>query len=236
MKEFVKTKDKGQLYIDKVLFESNIPILFVCKNKEEELFLCVCCQSNTSGRKWLISSVDEETIIHLLSDEISIRDALLKDESYRLSVICNDSGTSMGYDASDWQEDSKYLPKKGAYMEADEGEFEEELEYYYLKQSNKQYRDLFENILSGSKEVSSLGSYIVNTENLVIPEYVEHQFVGMQIEAMWTTEIKRTFGGELNSKFDDIDDSAYNQTDCYFVSDENTVQVTISDMGLSQAA
>ena len=236
MKEFVKTKDKGQLYIDKVLFESNIPILFVCKNKEEELFLCVCCQSNINGKKWLISSVDEETLILLLSDKISIRDAFLRDDSFRISVVSNDSGIWMGYDESDWQEDSVYLPKRGAFMETEEGEYEEELEYYNLRQINRSYRDSFENILSESEALSSTEFYTVNLVTDVLPDFGNHQFSGNYINTIWTTEIKRKIVSELKSKFDDFGEFAYNQTDHFCMSNEKLMQVMINCIDLSQAA
>lgn len=38
MKEFIKLDKYGQLYIDRVLFESYFPIIFTCVNDNNEIF------------------------------------------------------------------------------------------------------------------------------------------------------------------------------------------------------
>ena len=37
MQEFVNTEKYGKLYIDRILFESNFPIIFTCKNDADEI-------------------------------------------------------------------------------------------------------------------------------------------------------------------------------------------------------
>lgn len=45
-KVFYETQKYGKLYIDKILFETYLPILFTCKNDMNDIFICVCCQDN----------------------------------------------------------------------------------------------------------------------------------------------------------------------------------------------
>ena len=52
MEEFIKLDKFGQLFIDKILFESYFPIVFTCLNEEKDVFikdlyLCVARIMNT---------------------------------------------------------------------------------------------------------------------------------------------------------------------------------------------
>ena len=71
MQEFVNTEKYGKLYIDRILFESNFPIIFTCKNDADEIFICVCCQNNIKGCKWLVGKTDAINIIRMLKDELT---------------------------------------------------------------------------------------------------------------------------------------------------------------------
>ena len=68
MKPFMKIDKLGELRIDVVLFESYYPILFTCLNENNDLFLCVCCQSNKEGRKWLITKTTPNIVVKVLKD------------------------------------------------------------------------------------------------------------------------------------------------------------------------
>ncbi len=151
MKEFVKINGVGMLYIDKVLVESNYPILFICKNKNEDLFLCSCCQNNLNGKKWLITKTNPEIILKILKDEITLRESFFVYEDVRFTVFSDNS--KMGVVESkldEWSfESSIYLPDKEEYMEVEEGEFEDEIIYYesmLKKTSFLEYIEYYEQI------------------------------------------------------------------------------------------
>lgn len=127
---FVVLKDYGKLYIDKVLFEASYPILFTCVNKEKTRFLCVCCQNNASGKKWLITKTEADIIVSMLRDEITIRDAFLQFSDVRISLFRNKDKERIERHNSDWETDSIYLPKAGECIDADDDEFAEEIAYY----------------------------------------------------------------------------------------------------------
>ena len=120
----------GELVIDKVLFEASYPILFTCVNDAHELFLCVCCQNNAEGKKWLLTKTSANNIIEMLEDRISIREALLNNPESRITVFLNGDIDVREHDSLDWGEDSIYLPKKDECLDGEPGEFDEELSYY----------------------------------------------------------------------------------------------------------
>lgn len=130
MKKFLNISicDIGQLYYEKVLFEGVYPIIFTCVNDRRDRYLCICCQNNKDGRRWLISSTTPATIIAMLQNQISIRDALLKSYDIRISAfLTNENLDCTNNDSYIWSEDSIYLPKKGETIEAEEGEFDEDI-------------------------------------------------------------------------------------------------------------
>ncbi len=122
----------GEINIDKVLFEGYCPILFTCKNKDNDLFLVVHCTSNNEMQKWLITKTDSKNIIDLLQDKKTIREAFLCDEENRFSyIIQNDEEKVLnGKETDDWSVNSNYLPTVGEFMNVEEDEFLEEIEYF----------------------------------------------------------------------------------------------------------
>lgn len=120
----------GELVTDKVLFEANYPILFTCKNEKDDLFICVCCQNNAFGKKWLLTKTTEKLIIDMLKDKISIREVFLRFSECRISIYAGDEYIVKENEEADWGENSIFLPKKNEFMEAEPGEFDDEIDYY----------------------------------------------------------------------------------------------------------
>lgn len=139
MSAFYTSEQTGELQIDKILFESYYPVLFTCLDKNDGMYLCVCYQANADAFKWLLAKVRSETIIDLLSNKITIRDAFLKDRGDRYSIFRSDGQFSppLDTDAELWDyKTSKALPSAGEYMDAEDGEFAEEIEYFKSKIAN----------------------------------------------------------------------------------------------------
>lgn len=139
MKEFVKLEQYGQLIIDKVLLESYFPVIFTCINDKNDIFLCVCCQNNEKGCKWLLGKTDGMSIVRMLQDEITIRQLLLECSSEKISVDYVRNEYVIAYNASDWVENSPYLPKEDSYMYAEDEEFEEEISYFLSMDNHVHY-------------------------------------------------------------------------------------------------
>ena len=130
MREFVETEKFGKLYIDKILFETNIPIVFTCINDMEEIFLVICSQSNSKGCKWLAGKVRTQDIVDFLQDKLTAREILLDKSEGKISIDYTENKYKISYANSDWNKDSVFLPKEDSYMYADEGEFKEEIAYF----------------------------------------------------------------------------------------------------------
>lgn len=129
--KFIKLDEWGELYIDKILFEAGYPVLFTCINGNRDLFICVCCQNNENGTKWLISKTTAGHVAKMLENGMTIRELFLEDEENRFSV--NALGGEIEIvknDKKDWSKDSIYPPKANEYMDAEDGEVEEEIRYF----------------------------------------------------------------------------------------------------------
>jgi len=196
---FMEIKKNGKLYTDRIFFESYYPILFSCKNEIGEHFICVCCQNNKDGKKWLIGKTEVHNIIKLLKNEITIRDLLLNYTSSKISIDKTNSGSKIDYNNDDWMTDSIYLPKEDSYLDPDNGEFDDDIEYYAQERIKKQYSsNVFKNIIQ--KEVKNDGiklevdhlefSFTAGTEirSEVLKNYKE--IVDISITAMKSIKIE----------------------------------------------
>ena len=98
----------------------------------------MCCQNNVQGRKWLVTKSDEQLIIDMLQDKISMRDAFLKNSQCRLSIFYGRENVVKEKEEEDWGDESIFLPKKNEFIEAEEGEFDDDIEYFQnrLKKRN----------------------------------------------------------------------------------------------------
>lgn len=130
--DFMKTKGRGMLKYDRILFEDAYPMLFTCTDSEDRLYLCLCCQFNREGVRWLVKSVQPGTVIRMLQNKITIRDAFLADSDYRLECFKSAKGRKSCTEGISpvWNEDSKYIPKADSYMDPEEDEFAEEIRHY----------------------------------------------------------------------------------------------------------
>jgi len=130
MEKFVKINRYGQLYIDKIIFESSFPIIFSCLNDDNDVFIVVCCRRDKDGIKWLAGKTDGYSICRMLKDEITVRQLLVNESEGRITISYSNDCYSCEFDGEDWEEHSKFLPKEDSYMYADEGEFDEEIRYF----------------------------------------------------------------------------------------------------------
>lgn len=130
MREFINIEKYGSLCIDKVLFESYFPIIFTCLNNKKEIFICVCCKNNEDGIKWLVGKTRAFDIIQMLQNQITIRELLLDHSEGRISVDYVDGHYIVEYSNSDWDENSVFLPKIDSFMNPEEDEFDDEIEYF----------------------------------------------------------------------------------------------------------
>ena len=88
--------------------------------------------NNAKERRWLITKTTPDIIIQMLKDQLTLRDAFLSDDTVRVTAISDDDSMRYLYHAeADWdKKHSICLPDADEFIDADDGEFDEEIAYY----------------------------------------------------------------------------------------------------------
>lgn len=113
------------LKMDTVLFESKYPVLFTC-NIDRDIYLFICCMVNGQFVNWIGTKTDYKTLIQLLKNEVTIRDAFL---------AITDEKIMINYDGKEPVADivkknrvpMELLPTVGEYLDAEGDEYTEEI-------------------------------------------------------------------------------------------------------------
>lgn len=137
-KIFRKVPEFHKIVLDKILFESKYPVMFTCKNNDD-IYLFICCMSSAEKVEWIGTRTDYDTLIGLLENKITIRDAFLSVSAEKQLVEYDGSKASCVEIKSENIPD-KLLPTAGEYMDAEEDEFAEEMEIFKLRNKNFQYK------------------------------------------------------------------------------------------------
>lgn len=69
-KEWIKTKETGQLYLEKVIVSFDIPILFVCNDFENRKYLCLNVADETCTT--VIAETDNKMLLNMLQDKVTM--------------------------------------------------------------------------------------------------------------------------------------------------------------------
>lgn len=122
-----RTNEFPALYMDMVFVESIRPILFTCVDEDGRLYICSCCYASGDKCTWIIADTAPDDVISLLRNECEIRDMF--GNNGRVTVVTKYAGTERPEIRSFALQDvpEELLPTKGYGMDAEEGEFEEEL-------------------------------------------------------------------------------------------------------------
>lgn len=134
---FRKIPDFCNIVLDTILFESKYPVMFTCKNKSD-LYLFICCLVNAEKVEWIGTMTTYDNLIELLENKITIRDSFLNVAENKIIISYNgkevDYKIVKGSDVPD-----NLLPTAGEYMEAEEGEYEEEIALFKQQNANIEY-------------------------------------------------------------------------------------------------
>ena len=99
------------LTLDIILFESTYPVLFTCKDGNE-VYLFSRCLVNAKVVKWIGTKTNYETLIQLLQDKITIREAFLNVTKDK--IIIEYDGKNVQYKTFDKElVPSELLPSAG---------------------------------------------------------------------------------------------------------------------------
>lgn len=83
-KEWIKLKETGQLFLEKVLVSFNIPILFVCVDYEKNKYLCLNIDEETGES--VIIATDNEHLLKMLKNEVTM-ESVFRDANDQKVII-----------------------------------------------------------------------------------------------------------------------------------------------------
>ena len=114
------------LYGDLILIDNIYPVLFTCVDDLENTYLCSCYFADPSKILWLVTKTDLESVIDLLINKVTIRELFESDELWEICKSKNEEiQVKRIEDCKNFDENA--FPAEGEYMDADTGEFEEEI-------------------------------------------------------------------------------------------------------------
>lgn len=134
---FRKIPDFRNIVLDTVLFESRYPVLFTCKN-ENGLYLFICCFVTSDKSEWIGTKTTYDNLLNLLKNKITIRDAFLNITEQK--VVINYDGKNVDYSVTHKENiPEKLLPSAGEFMDAEDGEYAEEIAEFEKRNKNMEY-------------------------------------------------------------------------------------------------
>lgn len=116
-KEWITTKEWGQLYLEIALVSFDIPILFVCLNSEKKRFLCLNVGENND--KYVICEVNNNQLLDMLTNSLPMEDVFRSCIRNRILIAEYDYDTEEIKTnlINSFEISGDLLPKKGAYFE-----------------------------------------------------------------------------------------------------------------------
>ena len=105
----------GQLYLEYVFFEfESEPILFTCHDQLNQTYLCLCSDIRY-GPKWIITKCNTKILRALITAEIDIVTAFLKQQK-AIVVVMDMNGEEESYEINTKEINPLDLPKPGTFI------------------------------------------------------------------------------------------------------------------------
>ena len=116
----------GDLIVEQVLLELDYPLVFVCRDNQNKLYLCDCCDVYEEQR-WLISPATLKQIISLLKNQITVREILFNAGEMGCTAVWSKfDPENMHYWAGAFRAED--LPDEDSFLDAEDGEFNDYIE------------------------------------------------------------------------------------------------------------
>lgn len=116
-KEWIKTKETGQLFLEKIIVSFDVPILFVCNDFENRKYLCLNVDEEAGTT--VIAETDNRTLISMLNNQVTMENVFRNSLGNKIIIAefdCKKNEiVSTVQDAK--KIDSDLLPEKGAFLE-----------------------------------------------------------------------------------------------------------------------
>lgn len=135
---FRKISTFEKLEMDTILFEAKYPVLFTCI-VEKEVYLFSCYSVNAKAIKWIGTKTNYETLLDLLRNKITIRDAFLSVTNTMVMIQYDGKEPHMDMVEKNLVP-SEFLPTVGEYMDAEEDEYSEEIAAFELRNRTIEFK------------------------------------------------------------------------------------------------
>lgn len=166
-KEWIRLKETGQLYLEKILVSFDIPILFVCVNYEKRRYLCLNIDEETG--KSVIVATDNKRMIAMLKNQVTM-ESVFRNSSEQKVIIAEydfDGGKVISYSKDPETVSADMLPKKNEYFELTNKEIQDYITYLE-KQTIRVQNESF------SEGTSFFIPRSGNVSNYTIEKLIEH--------------------------------------------------------------
>ena len=135
------------VYWDMILAEYGRPILFTCLDEYNQLYICSCYHAGGDAVEWMLVKTTEEAVIKLLQNQIPIHDMFSEAETVYLLTLSERGAQPQAVKKAAQDVPEHYFPTAGYDMDAEEGEFDEEIAELRERIAERE-SDLYETILS----------------------------------------------------------------------------------------
>lgn len=119
----------GQTYYDCIILDGIEPVIFTCVDESKNLYYSICVYNVVGEQEWFISRITPEAMCDLLNNKLTLREATTFGEKIWFAKESQNGSIEWTYkDAKEYPND--FLPAAGVYMDADKGEFDDEISHF----------------------------------------------------------------------------------------------------------
>ena len=166
-REWIKIKQVGQLFLEKVLVTFDIPILFVCVDYENRKYLCLNIDDESG--KSVIVATDNKHLLSMLRNEVSMESVFRNaiDEKVIVAEYDYETEEIISYTENSKMISRDMLPKENEYFELTNKMLEEYIIYLEKQLVRVQ-------IESFSEKKSFIISKCRMSSNFVVRDMIAH--------------------------------------------------------------
>ena len=111
----------GDLELDYIFVELECPILFTCRDLENNIYLCICCDI-IDEQRWIVAPIKPKDLIRLIDNQLTFYDFYKNAKQIYKIIWKKGYKTEKVYDSS-FSECVGDIPPKGEYLDSEIGEF-----------------------------------------------------------------------------------------------------------------
>lgn len=121
MKEWINIKGIGNLYLESILVTFDVPLLFVCKTKDNNRYLVL----SEDEREYLVSKCSDKMLLDMLQNKTPMDKVFMDSDENILIQIDSKENECVGKVIDRKDLHAGMLPDKGAYFESNNDNIKE---------------------------------------------------------------------------------------------------------------